>query len=105
MALGLLATTAAGGKLSNTIAKALTGRDVVILPDADEPGVERADKALAAFRGRARSLRKVILPGLLPTEDVSDWLAKGHSKEELLSIIAHTPSIGLRATPTPWIDG
>jgi hypothetical protein len=104
-ALGLLASTAAGGKLSHTIAKALIGRDIVIFPDNDEPGVARADKAVQAFRGRARSLRVVRLPGLLPSEDVSDWLDKGHTKEELLKIIGDTPSIGLHATLTPWIDG
>jgi hypothetical protein len=104
MALGLLATTCAGGKLSHTIVKALTGRDIAIIPDNDQSGRIRAEKALAAFRGRARSLRVVNLPGLLSAEDITDWL-EGHSKEDLLKIIANTPQIGLRATPTPFIDG
>ena len=86
MGLGLLATTAAGQGWSIHITKALAGRDVVVLVDNDDKGRQNAEQAVDNLRGWATT-RTVALPGLGPTEDVSDWLDAGHTVEELRTIV------------------
>lgn len=90
---GLVATTAPGGagKWSPDYTDALAGKDVVILPDNDPPGKEHAQRIARALYGRARSLRIVELPGIPEKGDISDWLAAGHSVEELLELVRRTP--------------
>ena len=51
--LGHCATTVAGGKWTDDCVKALAGRDVVILEDADEAGRKKALTAAAALHGTA----------------------------------------------------
>jgi hypothetical protein len=54
--------------------------------------------------------RLVVLPGLPPKGDVSDWLDMGHTKEELLALVeaqtGPTPSIVPGSTPcsAPLVD-
>lgn len=73
---GLTATTNAGGagKWDSEFAQYLKGRDVVILPDNDEPGKEHAESVAATLIKTAASVKIVGLPGLGEKEDVSDWL-------------------------------
>ncbi|MBN1443107.1 MAG: DUF3631 domain-containing protein [Planctomycetes bacterium] len=75
-ALGLLATTApmGAGKWRPEYGESLRGRDIIILPDNDEPGRRHAREVLRSLRPLARSVRVVELPGLPPKGDVSDWL-------------------------------
>jgi hypothetical protein len=101
--MGLLATTVAGQKWSPEAAKALKGRDVVILGDHDDAGREHVKNAVQALMGFAASVRVVKLPGLSRTEDVSDWLSKGHTKEDLLAVVAKARPIGMRLVPTGLI--
>ncbi|TGN89901.1 hypothetical protein EOW77_0006275 [Bradyrhizobium yuanmingense] len=91
--LGLVATTAAGQVLSATIAKALTGRNVVVLVDNDDKGEENAANAVAAFRHYAASLRVLRLPNLDRSEDVTDWFAKGGTVEDLTRLAAEEPCV------------
>ncbi len=85
---GLAATCNAGGagkwlpKYSDT----LRGKDCFILPDNDEPGRQHAQKVAESLRGKARSIKIVELPNLPEKNDVSDWLAAGHTKNELLEL-------------------
>jgi 5S rRNA maturation endonuclease (ribonuclease M5) len=77
--LGQCATTVACGVWTDDCVKALAGRDVIILEDADEPGVTKALKAATALHGAAKTVRVVRLPGQEFTakkggKDVSDWL-------------------------------
>jgi putative DNA primase/helicase len=94
--IGLPATTNAGGagKWGASESKAL--RDVgvtrvVIIPDNDEPGVIHANEVAQKCKkvGLAQSI--VMLPGLSIKEDVSDWLAQGHDREELEELVNTTP--------------
>jgi hypothetical protein len=101
--LGLLATTVAGQQWSPEAAKALKGRDVVILGDHDVAGRDNVTKAVDALTGFVSSVRVVKLPGLSRTEDVSDWLDKGHSKNDLLALVAKTRPAGLRLVATGLI--
>jgi RecA-family ATPase len=76
-ALSLCATTAAGGKWTNGCVKALAGRDIIILEDADAAGRKKALAAAYPLHGSAATIRIVRLPGLTGdpfNKDVSDWL-------------------------------
>jgi hypothetical protein len=90
--LGLVATTNSGGagKWDARYADYLAGADVVILPDNDEPGRKHADQVGCSLQGKAKSIKVVELPGLPDKGDVSDWFAKGGTKEKLFAIIQET---------------
>jgi hypothetical protein len=90
--LGHCATTVAGGKWTDDCAKALAGRDVLILEDNDEPGRKKALAAATALHGTAASVRIVRLPDLPDKGDVSDWLdAHPRRKDELAGVCLAAP--------------
>ena len=68
----------------------LTGKQVMIFEDNDQPGREHAALAAASVSPSARSVRVIRLPGLPEKGDVSDYLA-AHSVEELLAEIKKAP--------------
>jgi len=78
------------GKWPKNQSEHLRGKAVVILPDNDEPGLRHAQSVAAALSGIAASI-KVIPTSARPKGDVTDWLAEGHSPEELLQLVAETP--------------
>ena len=69
----------------------LRGADIVILPDNDEPGRAHADAIARMCSGIAREIRILDLaqhwPDCPKGGDVSDWIAAGHSREELDKLI------------------
>ncbi len=77
--LGLPATTSPGGALAADRADwaTLQARDVVILPDADEPGERYAEAVAARMRAGGRTVAVLRLPGLAPDSghDVVEWIA------------------------------
>ncbi len=87
--LGMVATTNVGGagKWQSSYSETLRGKDVVILPDNDEPGRKHADKVAEALRGIAKSIKIIELPGLPEKGDVSDWIDAGGTKEVLHELI------------------
>jgi hypothetical protein len=91
--LGLTATCnpCGAGNWRPEFNQCFSGRDVVILPDNDGPGLEHAAQVERALRPVARSLRVVWLPSLPPKGDVSDWLEAGHTVSELEEVAAQTP--------------
>jgi RecA-family ATPase len=82
---GLIATTNPGGagKFIADFAPALTGRRVIVLQDNDEAGANHVAAVLDVVRATAASAASLLLPGLPPKGDVSDWLANGGSAFEL----------------------
>lgn len=86
---GLTATTNAGGagKWRAEFSQYLRGRNVVILPDNDSAGESHAVKVASSLAGIAASVRTVRLPGLPPKGDVSDWLAAGGTKAQLMALV------------------
>ena len=52
----------------------LAGRDVVILPDNDEPGRMHGEAVAQALYGLAKTIKILELPGLGPKGDVYDWI-------------------------------
>lgn len=94
-ALGVVATTSpmGAGKWRPEYGRSLANKHVVILPDNDEPGRKHAAQAAAScFDHGARSIRILNLPGLGEHGDVSDWLAAGHTREQLSELVHATPA-------------
>jgi RecA-family ATPase/5S rRNA maturation endonuclease (ribonuclease M5) len=93
--LNLCATAVACGKWTNDCVQALTGRDVLILEDADKAGREKALKAARALHGTAATIRVVKLSGLTGhpnNKDVSDWLDADLSRgDKLADVCFDTP--------------
>ncbi len=90
--IGLCGTTApmGAGKWRESYTQALAGADVVIIPDKDDPGRKHAERVAQALAGRAKSIKAIELPG--PGKDMSEWLAAGGTREQLLHIIDEAPS-------------
>jgi 5S rRNA maturation endonuclease (ribonuclease M5) len=108
--LGHCATTVACGDWTKDCIDALAGRDVLILEDADKPGVKKAHKAATLLHNAAKTVRVVRLPGQEHTaerggKDVSDWLdadAGNASKlvEACLAVPLWTPEVAKAETET-----
>ncbi len=88
-ALGLVATCNAGGagKWKPAHSKYLAGRSVVILSDNDQPGKKHSIEVATSLIGIATATKIVNLPGLPDKGDVSDWLDKGGTAEQLLKLV------------------
>ena len=76
------------------------GKEVVILPDNDKPGMKYAKKIVENIP----NAKIVCLPGLPPKGDVYDWLKAGHSMEEVddlpyLDILEQDESTELKSEP------
>ncbi len=89
---GLVATTNSGGakKWCDEFNESLRGREVVILPDNDDPGWKHATQIAAALTGIAKSVKVLQLDGLPEKGDVSDWFEQGHRASELKQLAANT---------------
>lgn len=87
--LGFTATCNPGGagKWRESYNPFLKSRQVVVIPDNDEPGIRHSEQAANSLKDVAASIRVIELPGVGPKGDVSDWLNEGHSKEELLTLV------------------
>jgi len=82
--------------------------NVIMLPDHDKPGKDRADKVGRELSGVAATVRVLNLPDLGTGEDVIDWRERGGTSDQLLALAAEAP---LWAPPAdqdknakaPWI--
>lgn len=81
--LGLLATTSPAGAKAAERAdwSPLAGREVVVLPDADEPGRAYAEAVLGRLAALPRPARAAIAPldGLGPGEDAVEFIERVHA--------------------------
>jgi AAA domain-containing protein/DeoR-like protein with HTH domain len=115
--LGLPATTAAGGanawrdEYADQLA-ALGVREVVVLPDNDAPGKQYAAAVALACRAKGLDVHIVLLPGLPPKGDLSDWLDAGHKREEIEALIAAAKTLPMEdaadvsfSSSTPFAEG
>jgi hypothetical protein len=80
--LGLTATTNCGGSKGwlSAYADSLKGKDLVLIPDQDEPGLKHLRAVLESVSEIAGSVKTVSLPR--PYKDVSDYLASFPSQEK-----------------------
>lgn len=87
--IGLTATCNAmgAGKWTSEHASYLRGKQVRIIPDNDDAGRKHAMTVARSLEGIAAEVKVVNLPNLPHKGDVSDWLANGGTKEELLRIV------------------
>lgn len=90
--LGLTSTTNHGGagKWRLELTQYFQGRDVVIIPDNDEPGRSHAAKIATALKGVANSIKILPLPTLRNKADIYDFIAEGGTKDELLKLVDAT---------------
>jgi len=98
---GLVATTcpSGSGKWRDEYSPVLAGKEVIILPDNDEPGRKHAAQVREALKGIARSALIVTLPIQQEKADVTDWRAAGGTAEELARLIGEAQTKGLAAGP------
>jgi hypothetical protein len=75
--------------------EALRGARIVVFNDNDPPGYAHADTVCKLSLGIAKRVRRLDLknhwPEIPQKADVSDWLARGHSRDELVALIEQTP--------------
>lgn len=99
--LGLVATCNVGGagKWKDEYSEHLRGRMVVVLPDNDDAGRKHADKVARSLVGVAAAVKVVALPDLPPKGDVSDWIAAGGTKAQLVAIAKATSAFDPTGQP------
>jgi len=93
-ALGLCSTcnSSGAGKWRDAHAEHFpAGADVVVLPDADEPGRKHADAVARSLHARGCVVRILQLPGLAEKQDVSDWISAGGDAEQLAALADAAP--------------
>jgi hypothetical protein len=83
--IGLRATTfgGTGDGLPDGCAAYFAGHNVVVLADNDEGGRQHAERKAALIAPTAASVRVLHFPELAEKADVSDWIAAGHSADDL----------------------
>jgi hypothetical protein len=94
---GLVGTSldsGANSTISSDIIEFLSGKDIIILPDNDEPGRNHSNKLIEALKGKAKSIKIVALPDLPVKGDIVDWVqVDGNDKERLLDLIDNSPFV------------
>jgi DNA polymerase bacteriophage-type len=86
-ALGLTATcnSEGAGKWGAELGKWFTGKPAAyVLEDNDDAGRRHAAKVVSTLTGIVPDIRVISFPELPEHGDVSDWLARGHSRAELI---------------------
>ncbi len=67
---------------------ALTGKEIIILPDNDEPGRKYRDKIIKAIQGKVKSIKVIELPGLAVKGDIVDWIkTPGNDKARFFELV------------------
>ena len=92
---GFVATTNAGGAEAPWLTQftdALAGREVILVPDNDKPGRERAARIARALLGRVTRLVILELEG---AKDITEWFERGHGELELIELVER--GLGARA--------
>jgi 5S rRNA maturation endonuclease (ribonuclease M5) len=79
------------GKWREEYSECLRGKRVAIIADADEPGQKHARDVARSLVGVATSIK--LIEALPASKDLSDWVAKGGTREKLLAIIAQSPEL------------
>jgi hypothetical protein len=89
--LGVVATTSGDANSWRPEFKALyAGADVVVVADNDKEGRSYAEEVAGDLLTVARSVKVVNLPGLDNKGDLTDWLNKGHTKEEFFAVVGNS---------------
>jgi len=88
--LGFAATTCpmGAGKWQERFNDALRDKDVILIPDNDDPGREHMRQVAISLSGIVASLKWLDLPGLAPGGDFSDWANTFNDPEEIKESLA-----------------
>ncbi|HAJ33334.1 MAG TPA: hypothetical protein DCK79_08155 [Candidatus Atribacteria bacterium] len=91
--MGFTATTSpmGAGKWKPSYNRYLKDKEVILIPDHDQPGYQHCQRIGQSLRGIANKIKWLKLPGLEEKEDISDWIEKGNTKENLLQLIKEAP--------------
>jgi len=84
---GFVATTNAGGAKATWLSEyteALAGREVIVIPDNDKPGLNRSAHTARSLCGRVPRLNILRLDG---AKDVTEWFENGHGEVELIALV------------------
>jgi hypothetical protein len=81
-------------------AKQLAGGKVVVIPDSDEAGGELARDAAKSCFPVADWVRVLRLDDVPAGGDITDWFARGHTKEELSELVQETDNWNPDMAPT-----
>jgi putative DNA primase/helicase len=82
---GFVATTNAGGAEAPWLPEftdSLRGREVILIPDNDQPGRQRVIGIARALLGHAA---RIIVLEPHGAKDTTEWFERGHSEVELIS--------------------
>jgi hypothetical protein len=95
---GLTATTSpmGTGKWKVSYNKYLKDKEVILMPDHDQPGYQHCQQIGQSLQGIAGKIKWLELPGLEEKEDISDWIKKDGTKEKLLQLIKQAPDFTLK---------
>ncbi|GEM_PF-2503595 len=102
---GITATTCpmGAGKWRKEYNKYLEGAKLFILPDNDKPGKEHAANLADELTNHANSVHVLLLPDLRTKEDVSDWLTKGGTAEDLLELAFDTEPVSSKSEAEAYL--
>jgi archaellum biogenesis ATPase FlaH len=90
---GLVATCnpMGAGKWREEFNEHFNGAKVVIIPDNDDAGRKHAETVAQNLKVITKSVKVVSLPNLPERGDITDWLYRGGTRNELISLIGKTP--------------
>jgi P4 family phage/plasmid primase-like protien len=87
------------GKWRPQYADMLTGKRVLILPDADEPGRKHGEQVAQSLTDKAERIDRLTLPG--GVKDLSEW-APGKTEPDFTALLAQAmPDVGGSQTKPP----
>lgn len=97
--LGLPATTCGGAnEWKKRFSEYFANATVVILPDNDDPGRGLADQVTVDLMGVAKKV--VVVPtSTVEKGDVTDYLNEGHTKDDLLKLVADAMKAAEKTNP------
>jgi AAA domain len=109
--LGIVATCNCGGRggaaqwETPAFQEVVKGRDVVLIPDHDEPGEKHVATVAPAIVRVTKSVRIVRLPLKNQGDDIVEWIEAGGTREQLDALVAAaplwTPQASAATTETP----
>ena len=91
--MGLVASCNSGGakKWTPELNLHFAGRKIIVLPDNDEAGHNHAKVIIEQLGNVAAEIRILELPNLKEKGDVSDWIAQGGTKDQLVTLAKSAP--------------
>ena len=86
--IGIAASSSKDGFTSDNASKYLTGKDIILIPDNDEPGIRIARDAANILIGIAKSIKVLLLESIwneIPEKaDITDYIEHGGKVEEII---------------------